>query len=163
MFRFRQMEMSEQMAKYPSGSLAEGLPRVWAGVHRPLLTYSVTAGIAGIIAGPDAQSIGKSDPAGCAAGGAGVGINRVDGARQSRAGNKKRRTTPPPEPKHRRAEAAIVALAWTLVFYVLIVMNMGLDWDRYTLPLMVFAALWAGVGIGWLVGLVARLVGRNAD
>jgi hypothetical protein len=70
---------------------------------------------------------------------------------------------PTAEINTRRAEAAIVALAWTLVFYALIVANMGLDWDRYTLPLMVFAALWAGAGIGWLVGLVARLAGRKAD
>jgi hypothetical protein len=157
LFRYRQEEMALQMQKYPSGALAEGLPRLWAGIQRPLLTFGATAGVASMLAGPGSRSFGEAFPLDALLAGLGLAVaiwTLVAAARRK------------PEDDAadvNRVEATTVALVWTLLFFTLIVMNMGLDWERYTLPLMVFAALWAGVGIGWLVRLVSQRLRRKSD
>lgn len=160
MFHFRQVEMEEQMSTYPSGALEAGWPRLAAGLQRPLFTYSVGVSMAMRLGGSEARSIGEVLPfdALLVALGLAVTIWSIATAIKRKATTRKSGSD---SESTDRNEAAIVALVWTLLFFVSIVANMGLDWDRYTLPLMVFAALWAGVGIGWLAGLIQKAMTRQ--
>jgi hypothetical protein len=157
LFHHRQIEMEQQMATYPTGALAEGLPRIVAGLQRPLFTYSVGTSIAIWLAGPDARAFGETLPLDAILVALGLAVTTwaiIASIRKEPASN-------PGNEQTQRIEASIVALAWTTIFFAAIVATMGLDWDRYTLPLMVFAALWAGVAIGWLVKLIAQAISRR--
>lgn len=161
LFENRQIEMAQQMQDYPTGALDQGWPRIWAGIRRPLLTYGVVGSVAAQVGGGEARTLGETLPLDAVL--AALGIMTALGMviMSMRARNKGEERDGPPFDQPNRAEPALIALVWTLVFYVAIVINMGLDWDRYTLPLMVFAALWAGTGIGWLLERIAALVARK--
>lgn len=158
LFRYRQAEMEQQMLAYPTGALAEGFPRIFAGIQRPLFTYSVGTSLTEWIGGHDARTLGESLPldAIMVALGLGTAIAMIIRRLRNKAATAASTVT-----TDRRAEAGVIALTWTAIFYAAIVATMGLDWDRYTLPLMVFAALWAGVAIGSIAGWLSNLGARQ--
>ncbi|MDQ2808096.1 MAG: hypothetical protein M3Z04_14465, partial [Chloroflexota bacterium] len=45
---------------------------------------------------------------------------------------------------------------WTLVVYGGIALTIGMDWDRYYLPIMGLAAFWVGCGLAWLWMQIGR-------
>ncbi|MEO5951642.1 MAG: hypothetical protein ABIQ44_04155, partial [Chloroflexia bacterium] len=161
LFHYREVEMQQQMLAYPTGALAEGLPRFFAGLQRPLFTYSVGTSLAVNVAGPDGRTLGESLPLDAILVALGLSVTLwVIVQNMRRKPTIEQKSSPANEPT-KRTEASIVALVWTALFFVAIVATMGLDWDRYTLPLMVFAALWAGVAIGWLTKVLSQLLSRR--
>ncbi len=161
MFHYRQVEMEQQMATYPTGALAEGLPRIIAGLQRPLFTYGGGTSLAIRLGGQDARAFGEALPldAILVIVGLAVTIRLIVTGLGEKPGNKQQ-VDPANEQVH-RVDASITALVWTAVFFAAIVATMGLDWDRYTLPLMVFAALWVGIAIGWITKLISRAISRR--
>ncbi len=151
MFQFRANEMRDQMELYPTAALAPGLPRLWAGVQRPLLTHGVGVSLTVWLAGEDARGVGEVLPLDAILVALGLAASLWTLFASIRSPQYEQGAI-----FERQGEAAIVALVWTLIFFALIVVNMGLDWERYTLPLMAFSALWAGVAIGWLSSLLSH-------
>jgi 4-amino-4-deoxy-L-arabinose transferase-like glycosyltransferase len=153
LFSFRQDEMQQQMAAYPSAALSEGLPRIESALVRTMFTYSVSAGLTRAAFGDGALQIGQVLPVDLllVASGLFFALRMLFRDRTAQA---------EPLPAENKALAILTALVFSGVFFFGISLNMGLDWDRYTLPLWVFAALWAGVGIGgiWtsITGLITR-------
>lgn len=162
LFHYRDAEMQQQMLAYPTGALSEGLPRIWAGVQRPLFTYSVGTSLTVNLAGQSARTFGESLPLDAILVALGLGVTIWSVVQSIRKKPVNDHESRPASERANRVEASIVALVWTALFFAAIVATMGLDWDRYTLPLMVFAALWAGVAIGWLVGIVSRAITQRS-
>lgn len=161
LFAYRQEEMAAQMALYPTAAL-HGPARLGKAVERPLFTYGVGAGLAEAVGGRGAEEIGHALPldAGLVAVGLGATLARLVRAHLLLARSRGSKLWRHMAASGQRRPAlglgtAGVVLAWTVVHFAAIALNMGLDWDRYVLPISVFAALWAGVGIAWLLERLA--------
>ena len=153
---YRQAEMQEQMALYPSAALNTPLERFVAAARRPLFTYGTINGV--IKASTDEDNpVGEWLPldAFLVVLGLGITIGTVVGkirkARQYTAHRLWRFVSPLDSHAPGGIGVAGITLLYSFSFYAAISVSMGLDWDRYVLPLVVFSALWAGVGIAWLV------------
>lgn len=149
---YRQAEMQEQMALYPSAALDTPIERLAAAARRPLFTYGAINGVIKT-ASDEENQVGEWFPVDALV--VGVGLiaastalfRRIFGARKA-AGSKLWRYIDPAG--HDVLTPGLgpggIAIVFTLAFYGAIAASMGLDWDRYVLPLVVLAALWAGVG-----------------
>ncbi len=159
MLSYRQTEMQQQMALYQTAALQTPLERLEAAVIRPLFTYGTANELLGTVIGED-NSIAKWLPldafmvlAGLAAATRSL-LHRFASMYGRTLGD------PSGSSSTRGIEGAGVALVWTAVLFAGVAANLGLDWDRYVLPLTVMAALWAGAGTGWLW---ARVIRREAQ
>jgi hypothetical protein len=157
LFTFRQAEMSIQIAAFPTEALPEGLPRFQNAVIRTLFTYSVSAELFHALVGDRAghlREILPFDMLLVLAGLASALTALFSGW------NSYRRAQVVSEERHdaQGIGPAGVALVFTATYFVGISTGLALDWDRYTLPLWVFAALWAGVGIDWVWRWSAALI-----
>jgi len=156
LFAFRQREMQSQMIAYPTAALAEGLPRFQNAVMRTLFTYSVLAGLFRAALGDSLGQVLEILPVDML-----LVLTGLASAVASVLARWRRRQPEQAPSDGSTVESALgatgVSLVFTAVYFVGISANMGLDWDRYTLPLWVFAALWAGVGISWIWRWATRL------
>ncbi|MDQ6693994.1 MAG: glycosyltransferase family 39 protein [Chloroflexota bacterium] len=159
LFTFRQQEMQVQMGLYPSAAIGSTVDRLKLGLVRPLSTYSVSAGLGRAIAGKVGQEWGEALPVDVPLSIAGAGVT-LAGLILAHAGTTRKRgktawkytsMVSNHTPSSAGLGAGGFALVWTLVYYISICLNMGLDWDRYTLPLVVLSALWVGVGIAAII------------
>lgn len=158
-FQQRQIEMSQQMMKYPAAALPEGLPRLQTALQRVLFTYSVGHGLFEGSSDPAVSRNTEWLPLDAILVGVGLlaGI-RALARRLSRWFQRASYSDVRADDGQTGLGAAGIALLYTPIFYFSIALNMGLDWDRYALPILVFAALWAGVGIGAIWRLLAQVV-----
>lgn len=148
LFEFRQSEMQSQMALYPSAALAEGLPRFENAIVRTLFTYGVSAGLFRAVVGDQLGQFRDMLPVDMLL--VLIGLAFAITSLFARWRQLRRDQDISNLQDNSALGAMGVALVFSAIYFVGISANMGLDWDRYTLPLWVFAALWAGVGISWL-------------
>jgi hypothetical protein len=153
LLEYRQAEMQDQMALYPTAALNTPLERLGAAARRPLFTYGTINGLIKS-ATDEGNSLGEWSPLDAvlvATGLAATAATLTRGAVRTHknAGSKLWWYVDPGV--HHPAAPGVgprgIALIFTAVFFGAIAASMGLDWDRYVLPLMVLASLWAGVGI----------------
>ena len=154
LLEYRQAEMQDQMALYPTAALNTPLERLGAAARRPLFTYGTFNGLIKSATDED-NPLGEWFPLDAvlvATGLAATAATLAKGAMNTHrsAGGKLWRYVDAVGAHHSTAPGVGphgIALIFTAVFFGAIATSMGLDWDRYVLPLMVLSSLWAGAGI----------------
>ncbi len=158
LFQFRQDEMAQQMVAFPQVAIPAGPRRFWLALTRPLFLYSFGASLGQMLAGDTGGTQGARLPLDAAL----VALGLVSALGRCLAGWWRPGGVPlaaavdlPPP-----LGLGVVGCTaiWTLVFYGGIALTIGMDWDRYYLPLLALASFWAGCGLARLWTQAALLL-----
>ncbi len=159
LFTFRQEEMAQQMVAFPDVAIPTLPRRFQLALTRPLFLYSFGASVGQMVSGDAGGAQAARLPLDAVL--VALGLLTALGSRLSLFW--RRRTTaatlPATEP-HRPSGPGLGVVGctavWTLVVYGGIALTIGMDWDRYYLPIIGLAAFWAGCGLAWLWAQVGR-------
>jgi len=164
LFTFRQEEMAQQMVAFPEVAIPAGPRRFQLALTRPLFLYSFGASLGQMVGGDAGGAAGARLPLDAVL--VALGVLTALGTRLPRRRRTAAAPLPPPEPTDRPAPGLGVVgcvAVWTLVLYGGIALTIGMDWDRYYLPIMGLAAFWAGCGLAWLGAHVGRRLAQTAQ
>ena len=155
LFTFRQEEMAQQMVAFPDVAIPSVPRRFQLALTRPLFLYGFGASL-GQMVGGDATAIQAArlplDALLVA-----LGLLTALGSRLVRRPTNRDLTSAKPTRAVAPGLGVVGCVAvWTLVVYSGIALTIGMDWDRYYLPIIGLAAFWAGCGLAWLGAQVAR-------
>lgn len=150
LFTFRQEEMAQQMVAFPDVAITSVPRRFQLALTRPLFLYGVGASLGQMVGGEAGANQAARLP--LDAGLVALGLLTALGSRLLR---RLRPSAPLPLPALFTPSAPGLGVigctaVWTLVVYGGIALTIGMDWDRYYLPIMGLAAFWAGCGLAWL-------------